>query len=388
MGYHLYNWHWIPFNNDYPHYFPVKEGLAEGVEAMHKHNIHVMPYVNGRIWDTKDNRGEDYRFEKEALAHTSKSLNGEPDIETYASHEPDGSLVKLAAICPSSWLWRQELLKIVTRLFREYHMDAVYLDQIAAACMNLCCDESHLHTPGNGGWWVESYRLLMETLRSRLPADCGFTTEDNAEVYADQFDGFLTWAWITSNLVPVFPVIYGGYIAMLGRNTNGYKKNDLPYYRYHVAQAVLFGQQIGWLNADLVDDPEKLSFMKKMASLRYNCRDFFSAGDMLRPPVLRNKGPRIITDTGMGMSIMFDGDALLAGAWRKREDGAVLIMLVNVGDIDAAFDFDVPWTEYGLSFSAFKAINLEGDQKAELELYSGGIRGTLRAHQCAALENM
>ena len=382
IGYHLYNWHWIPFNNDFPHYFPVKESMVRGIDAMHEHNIHVMPYINGRLWDTKDKRGEDYRFTKEALSQTSKSRNGMPDVETYASHEPDGSLAELAVMCPTSALWREELLHIVRRLAEECHVDAVYLDQIAAASMNFCCDPAHAHTPGNGDWWVNAYRLLMDRLHMEAPEGCGFTTESNAEVYADSFDGFLTWAWISSSMVPVFPLIYGGHIAMLGRNTNGYKKGDLLYYRFHVAQAVLFGQQIGWINPDLVDVPEKLSFMKLMAGLRYRYRDFFSAGDMLRPPRLVGENPIFVTDTGMGRSQMFTGETLLAGAWRLRADGRVLIMLVNVGNAGQACQFAIDFNEYRIHANALEAVYGDGTLRD-----TGGsmIRCELPAQQCLVL---
>jgi len=378
IGYHLYNWHWIPFNNDFPHYFPVKEGMIKGVDAMREYDIHVMPYINGRIWDTKDRRGEDYRFSKEALIHTSKSRDGMPDLETYASHEPDGSLVRLAAMCPTSVLWREELSNIVKRLINECHVDAVYLDQIAAACINLCCDPAHMHTPGNGDWWVTAYRLLMDRLIMEKPDYCGFTTECNAEVYADVFDGFLTWAWISSSMVPVFPLIYGGYIAMLGRNTNGYKKNDLLYYRFHVAQAVLFGQQIGWINPDLVDVPEKLSFMKQMAVLRYRFCEHFNAGDMLRPPCLVGENPVFITDTGMGRSQMFVGETLLAGAWRHRKDGRVIIMLVNIGDAERQCNFLADLNEYNVGKNSVHQIYGNGtliaigDHDIDCELPPGG----------------
>ncbi|HGE72108.1 TPA: hypothetical protein ENX78_14820, partial [Candidatus Poribacteria bacterium] len=34
VGFHWYNWHQIPFDNDYPHYFPVTDGFADGVEEL------------------------------------------------------------------------------------------------------------------------------------------------------------------------------------------------------------------------------------------------------------------------------------------------------------------------------------------------------------------
>ena len=169
IGYHLYNWHFIPFNNDYPYYFPVKEGLETGVREMHRHGIHVMPYINGRIVDTRDMHGSTERFDREFRAGATKSPDGSLNLERYASHEPDGTLCELAAMCPSEKVWRDTLAEIARRLFEDYDMDAVYIDQVAAARINLCCDPAHGHTPGNGAWWVRSYRLLMERLRRECP---------------------------------------------------------------------------------------------------------------------------------------------------------------------------------------------------------------------------
>ena len=330
IGYHLYNWHWIPFNNDYPYYFPVKEGLLEGVLAMQEHGVHVMPYINGRIADTRDSRGEVVRFDRELRPGATKGLGGELDIETYASHEPDGSLCRLAAMCPTSPAWRDLMAETVSRLFREYHMDAVYIDQVAAARMNLCCDPTHGHTPGNGDWWVKGYRLLMERLRRECPEGRGFTTESNAEVYVDQFDGFLTWAWVRTSLVPFFPKVYAGRVALLGRNTNGYKKNDAQFFRFHVGQAVLFGQQIGWINADVVDNPEKNDYLRRMCHVRWDYKDFFSRGEMLRPPVVVEGQKTYLSDVSMGMSEMHPAELVLAAAWRL--DSRTLILLTNTSD--------------------------------------------------------
>lgn len=382
IGYHLYNWHWIPFNNDFPHYFPVKEGLSEGVEALHRHQVHVMPYINGRLWDTRDRRGEGWRYPTEAAPGAAKSESGDTYTESYASHEPDGSLAELAVMCPQSAVWQRELSSIVERLANEYEMDAVYIDQVAAANANLCCDPFHAHPAGNGGWWVESYRLLMERLRAQSPEGFGFTTECNAEPYANQFDGFLTWVWIMPNLVPFFPAVYAGHIAMLGRNINGYKKQDLPYFRFHLAQAVLFGQQMGWINADVVDDPQKMPFLKEMTGLRWKFRDFFSQGDMLRPPVLEGDNPRFLTDTGMGYPIMFDAETLLAGAWRLRGSGEALIMMINVGDApqNARFAFD--WRAASAAYDGARQVYGQG---SFLSADEKGIACQLPPHSCVAL---
>jgi hypothetical protein len=386
IGYHVYSWHWNPFDNDYPNYFPAKEEFPVGIEELHKHNVYVMPYINGRIWDTHDRRNEDYRFTKEALPYTSKCDGEHPDIETYVAREIDGNLVKLAVMCPSTWLWRKEVAGITGRLLKEYNVDAVYVDQIAAAAITFCADPSHNHTPGNGSWWREAYRLLNTRLRAEAPEGKGYTTECNAEIYADQTDGFLTWTWVTSDLVPIFPAIYGGYVAMLGRNADGHtginENEDQLYYRYHIGQAVLFGQQFGWVSANLVNDPVKLSFVKSSALLRYKYREYFNAGDMLRPPALKNGGKSLVTFTAMNRSGMFDGETVQAAAWKRRRDGSVLIMAVNMSDEETEADFSVPWDEYGVKQGDFKT-----EEAAGLSLYGSGIRGLLKPGQWAVFSS-
>lgn len=376
IGYHLYNWHFIPFNNDYPYYFPVKEGLEHGVAEMHRHGIKVMPYINGLIADTRDTRGETFRFDRELRPGAVKGLDGGLQIETYASHEPDGSLCTLAEMCPASVQWRTKLAEIVRRLFHEYGMDAIYVDQVAAASQKLCCDPSHGHVPGNGAWWARSYRLLMQRLRQECPPGRGFTTESNADCYADVFDGYLTWAWVDTCLVPFFPRIYAGRIAMLGRNTNGYKKKDAQYFRFHAAQSVMFGQQLGWINANVVDDPRKIGFLALMCRMRCDCGNFFTRGEMLRPPKAEG-GEIFVTDCAMGHDSISPTSAVVAGAWTDAKAGRVLIAVANSADTPADVTLTYDPAEYGVS-GTIRDTTVYGDAET-----TSAVPGKLCLHLAA-----
>jgi|GEM_PF-3076826 len=347
IGYHLYNWHFIPFNNDYPYYFPVKEGLEEGVEELHRHGVHVMPYINGRIADIRDTRGENIRFDRDLASGATRSPDGSLNPETYASHEPDGELCKLAAMCPTAPAWRKLMAETVRRLFLEYHMDAVYIDQVSTARPNACCAPNHNHAPGGGTWWNEAYRLLMEQLRQEAPEGCGFTSESNSECYADMFDGFLTWAWVQPHMVPFFPKLYAGRITLLGRNTNGYKKRDAQYFRFHVAQAVMFGQVIGWTNADVVDDAEKIEFLSRMCHLRWDTREYYTTGDMLRPAEVCGSGT-FLTDNSMGREEMVPAPYVVASGWRGA-DKSTLICAANSGTEAAKVTLTLSTAEYDLN---------------------------------------
>ena len=116
VGFHWYNWHQIPFDNDYPHYFPTKEGFADAVQELQESNVYVMPYINGRLWDTRDRGMDDFEFTSVARPAATEDENGEPYTEMYGSKESDGSRVKLAAMCPTTDVWQDKVREIVLRL--------------------------------------------------------------------------------------------------------------------------------------------------------------------------------------------------------------------------------------------------------------------------------
>ena len=287
FGYHLYNWHKIPFNNDYPHFFPAKAALPRGLRKLQGADIRIMPYINALLWDNRDRADEDWQFTAIAKAGAVKKESGEPAVLTYSAHERDGQLAKLSPMCPSSRVWRDKLKELVSRLFGELNVDAVYLDQTAAHGPHPCMDKSHSHKPGGGSWWCENQRELLSELNAIKPADKAFTSEGTAEVYADSLDGLLSWAWIVvDKYVPAFMRIYGGKVAVLGRNANGYMKDNTTYWKYHLAQGLVAGEQMGWINADFVYDKQRLDFARKLIRFRYENREFFRACRPMRPPVV------------------------------------------------------------------------------------------------------
>lgn len=332
LGYHLYNWHFIPFNNDYPYYFPTKPAFRQGVAELKRHGVHVMPYVNARLWDTHDARGDDGAYPEKALPAASKRLDGDACTETYASHEPDGQLCRLASMCPSTALWKKTLCDIMKRLFEDYGVDGVYCDQVGTSIPTLCCDGSHNHTPGNGAWWVDSYALLMKTLRTVTPAQGGYSTEDHAQVYMNSFDAFLTWQWIGHNQIPLWSAVYAGYIQLFGRNTNGYNRHDVTYVRANFAEALMFGQQLGWINADIVDEPVLLAFLKVAVAMRVKYTRYFTDGSMQHPPRVPADAPRYITRSGMNRPEVYNTCVIKAAQWCL--EGKSVVLIANAGDSD------------------------------------------------------
>ncbi|MBU6401119.1 MAG: hypothetical protein KGS61_12430, partial [Verrucomicrobia bacterium] len=157
VGFHWYNWHQIPFDNDYPHYFPAKPGFAEGVRELKSAQVYPMPYINGRLWDTHDRGTNDFEFTRLALPAATKQDDGQPYLERYGSRETNGERVALAVMCPATPLWQDTVRGIVLRLLHDVGTSGVYIDQVAAAPPKLCMDPRHGHPLGGGSWWNQGY---------------------------------------------------------------------------------------------------------------------------------------------------------------------------------------------------------------------------------------
>ena len=357
VGFHWYNWHQIPFDNDYPHYFPPKDGFAKGVAELKQAGVYAMPYINGRLWDTRDKEAEDWEFTRVALPAATKDEKGNPYTESYGSKEVDGSSVKLAAMCPSTSIWQSRVSDIVLRLFNEYDVSGVYIDQIAAAQPRLCFDASHAHPLGGGHWWTEGYWKMLDSIRAAKPSNCMLTTECNAEPYIKWLDGYLTWHWQEQNMVPAFSAVYGGTIQMFGRAYRGGPSQDLAN-RMKAGQQLVFGEQIGWFGPEILKRPDCGQFLRDCIELRWKLKKYFYAGQMARPPKLIGEIPKVTADWQWRGEWPITTNAIMAGTWRLANENKIVLLFVNVSDKSLSIHIEFDPNEYGLRGKTFQATKV------------------------------
>ncbi len=376
VGMHWYNWHQIPFDNDYPHYFPTKEGFAESVRELQQSGVFVMPYINGRLWDTRDKGTEDWQFSKVALPAATKREDGTPYTESYGSKEADGSDVKLAPMCPATKLWQDKVREIVLRLFNEFGVNAVYIDQVAAAPPVLCFDKTHGHPLGGGSWWNEGYWQMLDAIRKVMPKDRMLTTECNAEPFVKWFDGYLTWHWQHDGQVPAFPAVYGGAVQMFGRAYRGGATKDLAL-RMKAGQQLVFGEQIGWIDPSIVREKENAEFLRQVVRLRWHLRRYFYAGEMARPPKLIGNIPKVRADWQWAGEWWVETDAILTGAWKLPQEGKLVLLFVNVSDqpLTATLIFD--GKSYGLTGKQLQVVEVTEHGSGASERLSLAFRKTI-----------
>ncbi|MDQ3814747.1 MAG: DUF6259 domain-containing protein, partial [Armatimonadota bacterium] len=386
---HWYNWHQIPFDNDYPHYFPTKDGFTAGVADLKRNGVFVMPYINGRLWDTRDSDNTDGEFSRRALPFAAKvETDGAlaPATETYGSKEKDGTPVRLAVMCPATSFWQSELARIIASLFQDEGVNAVYIDQVAAAAPVLCMDASHGHPLGGGAWWVASYGEMLRKIRQAMPADRVLTTECNAEPYLKYFDGYLTWNWQQENQVPLFPAVYGGAIQMFGRAYRGGDDKALAL-RMKVAQQLAWGEQIGWAEPNFImKESGAGDFMRRAVRLRERLAKYFYAGEMARPPRLSGTIPTVRADWRWRETWMVFTPAILSGSWQIMREKRMFIVFSNVSDTAISASFDLKAHAPGLPTTAkITSVTLEGDPP-QPELSKGLTKLTLPPHTIQAWE--
>jgi lysophospholipase L1-like esterase len=319
---HWYNWHQVTFDNDYPHYFPAEEPFAPGIRELHAAGIRVMPYLNAHVWDT-----DLADFKTTAYPAAVKSCDGSMPTKSYAGNT-------FACMCPATPLWQQTVKGLVQKLASsDYGVDGVYLDQVAAQAAMLCFDKAHGHPLGGGGWWTtQGYWPMLDRIRASSPGTV-LTSESSAEPYVNRLDGYLTWVGYRdgNSAIPLFHAVYAGQVQLFGRlyKWDSWKGVAM---RAKTAQALVWGEQIGWIRPEVLDDPVAAQFLKRQARLRYALRRYLSSGRMARPPKIRTDGATLTANWVFTGDLMVTTPAVFSGAWLREDGKAVALILVNADD--------------------------------------------------------
>lgn len=320
---HVYQWHEIPFDDHYPEYFPAKPGFVKAVEKVQQAGIAVMPYINGRLWDSATDSW------KELDARTACAIdeNGEKYVEVY------GSKVPLSPMCPYTELWKTTVTHLVDRLLDECKVKAVYIDQISAASAKRCFSGNHGHPVGGGTYWIQGYRDLIRRCLAVCPPGTALTTEENADPWND-----LLQAWLLVNsprsdgkLVPIYPAVYSGRAISFGFQY--ILGDDLPLkypFRLKMAQAFVFGSQLGWIGSQVLEErfAMEAEFMKRLCLARHASRDALQFGELL-PPIPMEGGGTVSWTNEENKKL--EQNAVLASAW-LTPDGIRKIAITNIAD--------------------------------------------------------
>ena len=353
IAYHVYNWHEIPFNIEYPHFMPARKEFTDRIKELQDNNIYVLPYINAIAWEMNDSEAEhSLNFENTGRHLATLKEDGEYFIEKYPQTTKSGKGSHLASMCGSCETWHKLMQELSRKMEAELNIDGIYYDEVSASPAVPCFNREHNHLPGGGNYRVEGYGAMMEKINKDKPKENFSFSECNAEAYMKQFDGFLTWMWVARGEVPAFATLYSGYIQMIGRCTIGNKKDDFEFFKYCTAKSFLCGQQLGWCKADIVYSSKHMEFIKNAVRVRYEYTDVFNSAKLLRPPSVKSDLPKLVTKAGLWFGGDIVSEQVLVSSWKYRNNSKILIFAVNISETVATYSFTFNIKEYGLENTA------------------------------------
>ncbi|MCR5381909.1 MAG: DUF6259 domain-containing protein [Lentisphaeria bacterium] len=329
---HWYNWHKIPFDHSYPNYFPTKDGFAETTARMKEKGQLIMPYINGRLWDMDIDS-----FPTEGIKSAAKNEKGEPYIEIY------GSKRRLVPNCPFTKQWQNKIQEICSRLMNECGVNGIYLDQIGAAAPKLCFDPTHNHPIGGGRHWCDGYRAMLTPIKEMAAAKgVTLTTENIAEPYMDNIDGFLTWVQRNQEDVPAMTAVYSGYAIYF--TSPMYAEDDFDAFRACQGRDFLWGCQLGWNGEWIMDAKHNnhLEYLIRLGSLQKAAKEFMVLGELLGEVPNYVATPDFTTTWHLRSPHNVTLKSVQSTLW-KNPQGDLLMAIVNYSDSYQTFTCkDVP----------------------------------------------
>lgn len=365
IGYHWYNWHGMAFDNNYPHFFPAKEGFEARARALAQGGILTMPYING--WAVDDKIPDFTRF----YAATVKTQPGTPFARIFGENSG-----RLTVMCPSAPLWRRTVDELVDRLANS-GLNAVYIDCIASVPPTLCFDRLHGHPAGGGTWWVNGYRQLLAEVQEtahRDGRDIVITSECNEEVYMDGVDGFLVWIKRDEKEIPMMPAVYSGYTIYFA-SPHDLAATDRSFVMCQ-GRDFLWGCQNGWMGFDLLESRHvaKAEYLKKIGKYRVAGKKYLTYGELAGIVKPQNTVPTA-TEIWKNQGGQ-EENATIPGAmgtiW-KSEDGSLAVFMANFLDSETTLAYSFNPGDYGMkSRGGYRVMNVTPEGSYEEAKVSAG----------------
>jgi len=130
-------------------------------------------------------------------------------------------------------------------------------------------------------------------------------------------------------------------------------------------QQLVFGEQIGWIDPDVVHEKENAEFMRQVVRLRWRLRRYFYAGEMARPSQLGSEIPKARADWQWVGEWWVTTDVVLTGAWRLPQENKLVLIFVNVGDEPVSRQFHFDGSQYGIGGEQVRVTTITPEETGE-----------------------
>ena len=371
-----YWWHKIPYDVEYPNFWPPREGelvFRSAIARLKGKGVYVQAYTNGMLWD------RDAADWSEGGAKDRRLFrNGSEDITVFNAYLKH----RMAIMCGEAPTFHSRIRSVAGKL-AGCGLDGLYLDMIGNGASGVCWNPEHRHEPGGGTVMPDGYREMLASVRADNPR-LQLSTEEEGEAYLDVVDSFIilfacheryvAMVEPEMQLPPVFPMLYHGCVAMYGSYAvvDGITPWDEKWgvrpdideakwagkfpdqFACEFARGVSWGLQpmVHKLMTEHQTDPkwaEEWKFIKDTAAFYHANRDLLFDGEMRDPGTMRcplkpvdffvrgcyTKEENFKSVHQPGLPVVFHS------VW-KAPDGRCAAVLVNWTREPAAYDLSTP----------------------------------------------
>ncbi len=310
----------------WPH-FPAQDYTKEINRQIQDCGIYTFPYIDSRLWQLKDGHGaKDWMFTSHGLKYAVKKEDGSLWIENYGG-------TQYAVMCPAVTGWQDFLSDLVIRLVTEYKFNGIYHDQVAASNPRMCFDRTHKHPFNDSRAWIENgYWKLFERMFQKLhkiDRNICHTSEESAEPYLKQFDGYVVWGWTENGQIPLYQSIYAGRAQFVGRLFDRERRGDPQSFFSKIGQQLVNAEQIGRFMLDEIKEADtRRLFTKKAVHVRRALLYWFNEGLMLSPIDFGNTMKQEFSLWGAYQPVIVKMPCIANSAWQGK-DGSRVWLFVN-----------------------------------------------------------
>jgi len=346
VGIHWYKWYPNYHDEDYPAYFPERNGLADAINRIQQGNDVVMPYINGMMYDT-----DLPDFPTDGQPYATKRSNGTIYSLNFSDTAEGRAPNTFAIMCPTQTHWQDTIVNINAEITNRLNCKGVYNDMVGWAGAFECMDASHGHPLATGHWWHDGYQTMYNRVQMAIPNDRFLTVEGATDNLTNVIDGFLVGEWRDKNLVPAFQTIYGGKNQFFGVSYGGRTYNDASFYTKfssYFVNNIQPGRMFLWFAHD-ANAVTARPYIVNLAVMRHKLRNFMSYGTMLKPFEVTGVIPDITSNWG-GNAGDVTVSALQKNVFINKTHDTLAFVFSNASMTDNLnFTFDVNGTDYGFT---------------------------------------
>ncbi|MBQ4314322.1 MAG: hypothetical protein IJC21_02670, partial [Lentisphaeria bacterium] len=164
-----YWWHAIPYDTEYPDFWPPREGVDNfkaAVKLLNDNGIYVQVYINGVCWDVDGKSWQEGGEE-------SCMLDKEGKVQATMFNQY--TLHRLGYMCGEGMVFRRRMVELVKTL-QSCGLNGQYMDMISHMGVHHCYNPKHKHAPGDVQIMLDGYRAMIDDIHAEIP-DYPITSE-------------------------------------------------------------------------------------------------------------------------------------------------------------------------------------------------------------------